>query len=38
MTAKMLYVWYPMLLKLTGVIMTTMKLNAQVADVESAFD
>ena len=37
MTAKMIYVLYPIDVKATGVIMTTMKLNAQFADVDKAF-
>jgi hypothetical protein len=36
MTAKIMYVWYPMFWKATGVIMTTIKLKIQFADVESA--
>lgn len=36
MTAKIMYVLYPIELKLTGVIMTTMKLKAQFADVDKA--
>ena len=36
MTAKIMYVLYPMLEKDTGVIMTTMKLNAQLAEVATA--
>lgn len=37
MTAKMVYVLCPMLLKATGVIMTTMKLKIQLAEVDNAF-
>lgn len=37
MTAKIMYVLYPMDEKETGVIITTMKLNAQFADVERPF-
>ena len=37
MTAKMMYVFQPMEEKETGVIMTTMKLKAQFADVLRAF-
>ena len=36
MTAKMIYVLYPMLENDTGVIITTMKLNAQFAEQLSA--
>jgi hypothetical protein len=33
----MMYVWYLMLANATGVIITTMKLKAQLADVDRAF-
>jgi hypothetical protein len=36
-TAKMMYVWYPMVENATGVTMTTMKLKAQFAVVDMAF-
>lgn len=37
-TANMIYVLYPILVNETGVIITTMKLKAQFALVDSAFD
>lgn len=37
MTAKIIYVLYPIDVNETGVIMTTMKLNAQFAEVLNPF-
>lgn len=37
MTAKMMYVLYPMFAKAGGVIITTMKLKIQLPEVDRAF-